>query len=213
MRKILEFQQKNGLVADGVIGKKTLNAIKTKLNIKSDENLCMFLGQVAHETGNFSVDSENLNYSEDGLMKIFHKYFPTKESTVGYVRNPVKIANKVYANRGGNGSEGSGNGYLYRGRGSIQTTFASNYKSFSEFIGSKEIMIRPELVAELYFFESGMFYFNNNHLWDLCNEVTTKNITLLSKAINLGNRNSKSIPNGLKDRIEQTNKFKAILGI
>jgi putative chitinase len=88
MIKIKQFQLQYGLVADGVIGKKTLNKIKQVLNIPSNQALAHFLGQVAHETANFNLDTENLNYSAAGLVSTFKKYFPTPESTAGYARQP-----------------------------------------------------------------------------------------------------------------------------
>jgi putative chitinase len=89
MIKIKQFQLQYGLVADGVIGKKTLNKIKQVLNIPSNQALAHFFRQVAHETANFNLDTENLNYSAAGLVSTFKKYFPTPE-TAGYARQPKK---------------------------------------------------------------------------------------------------------------------------
>jgi putative chitinase len=72
-----------------VDGKKTLNKIKQVLNIPSNQALAHFLGQVAHETANFNLDTENLNYSA-GFSFNLQKYFPTPESTAGYARQPKK---------------------------------------------------------------------------------------------------------------------------
>jgi hypothetical protein len=87
MIKIKQFQLQYGLVADGVIGKKTLNKIKQVLNIPSNQALAHFLGQVAHETANFNLDTENLNYSAAGLVSTFKNIFQP-ESTAGYARQP-----------------------------------------------------------------------------------------------------------------------------
>jgi len=73
-----------------------------------------FLSQCAHESGNFTFLSENLNYSADGLLKIFPKYFD-KALALSYARNPQKIANRVYANRMGNGDESTGDGFKFKG--------------------------------------------------------------------------------------------------
>jgi putative chitinase len=77
---------------------------------------------------------ENLNYSSSGLMKTFKKYFPDETVASQYAKQPEKIANRVYANRMGNGNEASGDGYKYRGRGLIQLTGKDNYTRFAESI-------------------------------------------------------------------------------
>ncbi|MDA0822756.1 MAG: glycoside hydrolase family 19 protein, partial [Proteobacteria bacterium] len=70
-----------------------------------------------HESGCMRYDMENLNYSAKALRSVFGKYFPTIGDAESYARNPEKIANRVYANRMGNGSEAGGDGWKYRGRG------------------------------------------------------------------------------------------------
>lgn len=100
--------------------------------IVSPERLSSFLAQLAHESGGFTAVKENLNYSADGLRKIFGKYFPTQELAVQYARQPAKIANRVYANRMNNGNEASGDGYRFCGRGLIQITGRLNYTKFAQ---------------------------------------------------------------------------------
>ena len=210
MSVITDFQRKYGLVADGVIGKKTLTKIKEVLEINTNEELANFMGQCAHESGNFSAVFENLNYSANGLLCIFPNYF-NKINAPLYARNPEKIANRVYANRMGNGDEKSGDGYRYRGMGLIQLTGKNNHYSFINFIGNNEIKKNSELIATEYAFESAKFYFDKNGLWKLATEVTDASITKLSKAINLGNPNSSKIPNGLEDRIKKTKYYYNLL--
>ena len=91
------------------------------------KRLAAFLAQTAHESGDFNFVKENLNYSAKGLMGTFKKYFPDEATAKQYERNPQKIANRVYANRMGNGPEESGDGWRYRGRGLIQLTGHDNY--------------------------------------------------------------------------------------
>lgn len=101
----------------------------------SPARLAGFLAQIAHESGSFVFVKENLNYSADGLRKIFGKYFPTVELANNYARQPEKIANKVYANRMDNGNEASGDGYRFCGRGLIQITGRHNYTEFANALG------------------------------------------------------------------------------
>ena len=91
-----------------------------------------FLAQVSHESGGFNFIKENLNYSVTGLRKTFSKYFPNDETAANYARQPEKIANRVYANRMGNGNELSGDGFKFRGRGLIQITGRNNYTKLAE---------------------------------------------------------------------------------
>lgn len=112
-----------------------LNKTFEKFDITTVARKSMFLAQVGHESAGFTAVRENLNYSQAGLRKVFGKYFPTDALAAQYARQPEKIANRVYANRGGNGNEASGDGWKYRGRGAIQCTFKSTYESFGKAMG------------------------------------------------------------------------------
>jgi putative chitinase len=101
--------------------------------INVPERVGMFLAQTSHESNGFTVIEENLNYSANGLLKIFRKYF-NADSAARYHRRPQDIANIVYANRMGNGPESSGDGWKFRGRGLIQVTGSNNYHAFASFL-------------------------------------------------------------------------------
>ena len=112
----------------------------------------MFLAQCGHETGGFTTLSENLNYSADGLMRVFRKYFPNPNIARQYERKPEKIASRVYANRLGNGPEETMDGWNYRGRGLIQITGKDNYIRFARWLGDtispKEVSNNLELAVK-----------------------------------------------------------------
>ena len=91
-----------------------------------------FLAQVGHESGGFNFREENLNYSQQGLLKVFPKYFPSSGLAAQYAHNKQAIANRVYANRMGNGSEQSGDGFKFRGKGYIQITGRYNTMKFAD---------------------------------------------------------------------------------
>lgn len=103
--------------------------------LETKERTAGFLAQIIHESAGFTAIKENLNYSADGLLKVFGKYFPTLEIAMAYARKPEKIANRVYANRMGNGNEESGDGYKFCGRGLIQLTGKKNYTEFANGLG------------------------------------------------------------------------------
>ena len=197
MSKIADFQAAHGLTADGILGKASFAKMKEAWGV-TDEQLAHILGQVAHESNNFTAERENLNYGADGLRKIFPKYF-TAESAAVYARQPEKIANKVYASRMGNGDEKSGDGWKYRGAGGIQTTGKDNFKAFSDFI-KEDCVAHPELVGSKYYLDSAVFFFKKNGLLPLCTTVTTDSITKVTKRVNGGTI-------GLDDRITKTNHF------
>ena len=94
-----------------------------------------FLAQIAHESARLGTLEENLNYRAEALVKVFPRHFPTLKAAALYARQPVKIANKVYANRMGNGDEASGDGAKYHGRGLIQLTGKDNYRGASQAVG------------------------------------------------------------------------------
>ena len=194
------LQAKCGVTADGKWGPGTYRAAKDFFKLTNSQ-AAHFFGQCAHESGNFKVFSENLNYSADGLTKIFKKYFPTVASTAGYARKPEKIANKVYANRMGNGPESSGDGWKFRGRGPIQLTGKDNYTAFAAAIGRPDILTNPDIVAGELAFESALWFFRKNGLLEVANKgVSTAVITQITKRVNGGTH-------GLDDRIAKTTKF------
>jgi putative chitinase len=106
-----------------------------------------FVAQITHETGHFRWLSENLNYSDQGLLNTFSKYFPTEALAREYARQPERIANRVYANRMENGDEASGDGWRYRGRGYIQLTGRENYRKIGDRIGV-DLENNPDIVSE-----------------------------------------------------------------
>jgi putative chitinase len=104
-----------------------------KYDINTPARQSCFIGQCAHESGNFKVLQENLNYSAEGLMKTWPSRFPTKEIADQYARQPAKIAGKVYNGRLGNSSEEEAAKYL--GRGLIQLTGKENYANCGSGLG------------------------------------------------------------------------------
>ena len=165
--------------------------------------LAHFFAQVLHESGCMRFDMENLNYSSDGLLKVFSKYFTTKEEADAYARKPEKIANRVYANRMGNGDEASGDGWRYRGRGLIQLTGRANYNAFAEWIGDGRVMDDPDLVCTEYAVHSAVFFWMKN---DLNSLADTDDVVGLTKRVNGG-------VNGLAHRRELLNKANGLLSM
>ena len=178
-----------------------LNESFDKYEINTVNRAAGFLAQCGHESNGFTVLKENLNYSADGLTKIFHKYFPDATSAAPYARNPEKIANKVYANRMGNGPESSGDGFRYCGRGAIQLTGKDNYSRFAASVG----MTLDECVADLETLdgaiESACWFWKANGLNAICD---ADDIVKMTKKINGGTI-------GLDDRTAHYNKAKQVL--
>ena len=192
------LQEKIGVTADGSFGPGTMKAAMAFYKL-TPIRAAHFFAQTAHETGEYKLFSENLNYSAAGLQGTFGKYFPgTIEES--YARNPEKIANRVYADRMGNGNEASGDGWKYRGRGALQLTGKANYQAFSTYLNKPEIMDNPDLVATTYAFESAMYFFDKNKLWAMCDQgITDAAILAITKRINGGT-------NGLEHRNKLTKK-------
>ena len=119
-----------------------------KYGITTQNRIAHFLSQLAHESTNFTRFTENTNYTTvTRLLEVFPSHF-TATSAAQYVGKPIAIANKVYANRLGNGNEASGDGYKYRGRGLIQLTGKSNYQSYKNYSGI-DVVNNPELAARI----------------------------------------------------------------
>jgi putative chitinase len=197
---LVELQKKCGCGADGAFGPGTLKAAAAYYKL-SPNRAAHFFAQTAHESGNFRSFSENLNYSAQGLRNIFRKYFPTDALANQYAHKPQAIANRVYANRMGNGDEASGDGFAFRGRGALQLTGKSNFKAFSDYIGRPDVMTNPDLVATELAFESALWFFDKNKLWSICDQgINDAAILALTKRINGGTH-------GLDDRKAKTKKY------
>jgi putative chitinase len=200
---MVELQKKIGVTADGAFGPGTFKKAAAFYKL-SPARAAHFFAQTAHESGGFKRFSENLNYSAKGLRGTFGKYFKTDMQAQMYARQPQRIANRVYANRMGNGDEASGEGWLYRGRGALQLTGKDNYEEFGEYIGRvEEILENPDLVATELCFESALWFFDKNKLWGICDKgVNEAAIHELSSRIN-GSKH----PHGLDDRRIKTKKY------
>ena len=197
----LNIEKLKGHVPDTVLAQ--IPETATKFNITNNLRLAHFLSQCGHESGNFKAVSENLNYSADGLKKIFGKYFPGNLNE-SYARKPEKIAARVYASRMGNGDEASGDGFKFRGRGYIQLTGKNNYTNFSKFIG-EDCVANPDLVATKYPLASAAFFFDSNKLWAICDKGSDNaTVTAVTKRVNGGTI-------GLADRIKHFNEYYKLL--
>lgn len=179
----------------------SLDTLAEKYEINSALRLAHFLAQTAHESGGFRAIEENLNYSADGLSKIFPKYFKDKDPEE-YARNPEKIANVVYASRMGNGDTDSGDGYNFRGRGLIQLTGRSNYTAMAGDMGVGVDEVVDYLGTPEGAVESAAWFWNKNGLNKLAD---ADDVTAVTKKINGGTI-------GLEDRMKHTEDFKEILG-
>ena len=160
-----------------------------------------FIGQCMHESANFKILQENLHYSANGLKSVWGSRFPTDQIANEYANQPDRIANKVYANRMGNGDEESGDGWRYRGRGIIQCTGKDLYKTLSDamnidLIADPDMLLQPPFAAM-----SAGWFWNKKGLNDLADKGDYREMT---KRINGGF-------NGLDDRIAKINKAMEVL--
>jgi putative chitinase len=197
----LKLENLKGHIPDAVIAQ--IPETAQKFNITNPLRLAHFLAQCGHESAGFKAIQENLNYSADGLKKIFPKYFPGNLAE-GYARNPEKIASKVYGSRMGNGDETTKEGFKFRGRGYIQLTGKDNYTRFGKFIG-EDTVANPDLVATKYPLASAAFFFDSNKLWDICDKgADDATVTAVTKRVNGGTI-------GLPDRIKHFKEYFALL--
>ena len=179
-----------------------LSEILPEYEITTPQRVAAFLAQCAHESGGFVFLKENLNYKAASLRRVFPKYFPDDAIAAQYAGKGEMIANRVYANRMGNGDEASGDGFRYCGRGLIQLTGKNNYTFFA---GSLDIPVE-EASEYLQTFEgavqSACFFWEQNKLnqWADAGDILT-----LTKRINGGTI-------GLEDRVKHYNHALHIFG-
>ena len=180
-----------------------ISEILPEYEITTPQRVAAFLAQCAHESGGFVFLKENLNYKAASLRRVFPKYFPDDAIAAQYAGKGEMIANRVYANRIGNGDEASGDGWRYCGRGLIQLTGKNNYTFFA---GSLDIPVE-EASEYLQTFEgavqSACFFWEQNKLnqWADAGDILT-----LTKRINGGTI-------GLEDRIKHYEHALHIFGV
>lgn len=171
--------------------------ILPEYDIDTPNRVAAFMAQCGHESGGFTLMQENLNYSAKGLVGTFKKYFPTEEVAKPYERRPEMIANRVYANRMGNGDEASGEGWYFRGRGIVQITGKNNYTKCSQSLFESNVLVEnPDLLLETeYAIHSACWFWSAARLNELADIGDMKTMT---KRINGGYI-------GLEDRINHYN--------
>ena len=185
-----------------------LNEMLPKYNITTDKRIAGFISQCAHESMDFRVLQENLNYKEATLLKVFPRYFgPGKENAAEYAGKPEKIANYVYMdkNRSKGGALGNvkdGDGWLFSGKGLKQVTGRANTTAFGKTVGMTAEEAAAYLLTKKGALESALWFWNSRNL----NEVAdTGDQVRLTKIINGGDI-------GLADRQARYARAMAALG-
>ena len=178
-----------------------LNTTFDRFDISTPFRQAAFIGQAAHESGNFKMLVENLNYRAETLMKVWPKRFPTLEFAKQYERDPKKIANSVYANRMGNRDEASGDGFRFRGRGLFQTTGHAGYYHAGQALG-EDFVMQPDLVATPQYAALTAGFFWDTH--KLNQYADSRDYKMMTKKINGGFI-------GLADREKHINHALAVL--
>jgi putative chitinase len=198
----MNLDKLKGHIPDTVIGQ--IPGVMDTFQINTPLRLAHFLAQCGHESGGFKHTNENLNYSADGLKKIFPKYFAQAGLAESYARQPEKIASRVYGGRMGNGDESTKEGFKFRGRGYIQLTGKSNYSEFDKFV-NEDILANPDLVATQYPLLSAAWFFHKNGLNAIADKgADDATVTSVTKRVNGGTI-------GLPDRIKHFKEYYSLL--
>lgn len=182
-----------------------LEAASPVFSIDTPQRLAAFIAQTAHESASFNVLQENLNYSKEGLRRVFPKYFPNDHIASRYARQPKLIASRVYGGRMGNGGEQTQEGWKYRGRGLIQVTGKNNYRACSRYLFNDDRLLdEPDLLIKPEFaMASAGWYWEVNNL----NKVADSgDFVRLTRLINGGNH-------GLNRRIELFERASRVLAM
>lgn len=177
--------------------------ILPKYEIITANRIAGFFAQCGHESMNFTVLTENLNYRAETLEKLFSKYFSKAgRNAADYAKQPEKIANVIYANRLGNGDTASGDGFKFRGRGIVQITGKNNYSAFALSIK----MTLPDVIEYVQTkkgaLESACWYWDSRKINIACDEG---DIVKMTKLVNGGTI-------GLEDRRKHYEQALAVLG-
>lgn len=177
--------------------------ILPKYEITTANRIAGFFAQCGHESMNFTVLSENLNYRAETLEKLFSKYFSKAgRNAADYAKQPEKIANVIYANRMGNGDTASGDGYRFRGRGVVQLTGRDNYTAFGKSVGMTAEQVIDYVTTKKGALESACWYWASRNINAACD---VNDITKMTKLVNGGTI-------GLDDRKHHYEQALAVLG-
>lgn len=209
--RIIYLQKTIGTVADGIIGRNTLNAFAKYYN-KSITQTIHFFTQIHHESGGFSIGRENMSYSASRIMEIFgvgkHSAKVTVDQAKILAGQPYKLAERVYGILNPKkalelGNTNAGDGYNYRGGGALQITGKSAYKQY----GGTELVENPDLVSEsTYYFTTAIAEFDQRGIWALCKDLSDESLLSVTKRVNGG-------LNGLQDRRNKFNYYKKMMGV
>jgi putative chitinase len=172
--------------------KEALDKILPKYEINSKLRVAAFIAQCSHESGQFTVLHENLNYRAETLVKVFPKYFPSLAVANKFAKQPEKIANKVYGGRMGNGPEATGEGFKFCGRGLIQLTGKDNYSKIAKDLGCEVDHLCEYMCTIEGALESACWFWKTHNLNEYADK---KDMLTITKKINGGT-------NGLKERNE-----------
>lgn len=200
----MDINKLKGHIPQAVIDQ--LPATMKAFSIDTPLRLSHFLAQCATESDGWEATVENLNYSATALMATWKTRFPTLEVANEYARQPIKIGNKAYESRMGNGPESSGDGYKYRGRGYIQLTGKDNYTNFNKKVPSPDnVVVNPDLVSTKYPLLSAAWFWNNNVLNSVADKGSTPDVVKnVTQVINGGQ-------NGYSDRLSHFNIYYPLL--
>lgn len=197
-QRIKEIQALVGAYPDGLMGNETLSKFQCRYNVPNKAMVAMFFGNVYHETGGFTISEENLNYSPTRMMAIFgvgkHSAKITSAESYKLSGKPYELAERVYglgnpAKAKELGNTLVGDGYKYRGRGSLQITGKYAYQELQNsglIKPGDNVVINPELVATKYYWESAINFFNKRNLWNLVSSVSNSDIQKLRRRVNGG---------------------------
>ena len=177
--------------------------ILPKYEITTPNRIAGFFAQCGHESMNFTVLSENLNYRAETLEKLFSKYFSKAgRSAADYAKQPEKIANVIYASRMGNGDTASGDGYRFRGRGVVQLTGRDNYTAFGKTVARTPEQVIDYVQTKNGALESACWYWASRKINVACDEG---DIVKMTKLVNGGTI-------GLEDRRKHYEAALSVLG-
>lgn len=182
-----------------------LDEAMERFEINTPSRIAAFLAQTAHESGDFRLTEENLNYSWEALRRTWPRHFETDEVARGYHRQPERIANRAYASRNGNGDEASGDGWRFRGRGLIQLTGRANYLAYAVAVAEPSVAAEPDQVARpRHAAHSAGWFWQSHGLNPLADAGDEASFNQISFRINGG-------WNGKEDRLQNWAEARAVL--
>ena len=195
---------------EGLVSERAWSTL-TRAGINTDARIAEFLGQIAHESGGFTIVREHTTWTGKQMCTLWPSRFKTSldPRIVACGRDGQKLANLAYAGRADLGNKGGDDGWAYRGGSFLQTTGRDNYRRYGQALGLP-LEDHPDLIERA---DVGLMCAVYEWTKADCNKFADRGYTrAIGNAINRGNPYASHDPIGAASRQQWRDRAVAVFG-